>query len=91
MTEKAVRHIVKNSAKRIGLEKLAPHDLRRIRARLCHAAGGELERVQFLLGDVSIQIFRRLNATWAASSGLARRSMTGNRASRLIRHPLRLS
>ena len=47
MTEKAVWHIVKDSAKRIGLEKLAPHDLRRTCARLCHASGGELEQIQF--------------------------------------------
>jgi site-specific recombinase XerD len=58
-TEKAVWHIVKDSAKRIGLDKLAPHDLRRICARLCHAAGGELEQIQFLLGHVSIQTTER--------------------------------
>ena len=58
MTEKAVWHIVKDSAKRIGLEKLAPHDLRRTCARLCHAAG-ELEQIQFLLGHVSIQTTER--------------------------------
>jgi integrase len=33
----------------------APHDLRRTCARLCHQAGGELEQIQFLLGDVSVQ------------------------------------
>jgi integrase len=59
MTEKAVWHIVKDSAKRIGLEKLAPHDLRRTCARLCHASGGELEQIQFLLGHVSIQATER--------------------------------
>jgi integrase len=59
MTEKAVWHIVKDSAKRIGVEKLAPHDLRRTSARLCHAAGGELEQIQFLLGHVSIQTTER--------------------------------
>jgi site-specific recombinase XerD len=59
MTEKAVWHIVKDSAKAIGLEKLAPHDLRRTCARLCHAAGGELEQIQFLLGHVSIQTTER--------------------------------
>jgi len=42
MTEKSVWHIVKESAKAIGLDKLAPHDLRRTCARLCHASGGEL-------------------------------------------------
>jgi len=41
-----------------GIERLAPHDLRRTCARLCHAAGGELE-IQFLLGHVSIQTTER--------------------------------
>jgi site-specific recombinase XerD len=59
MTEKAVWHIVKDSAKRIALDKLAPHDLRRTCARLCHAAGGELAQIQFLLGHVSIQTTER--------------------------------
>ena len=59
MTEKAVWLIVKESAKVIGVEKLAPHDLRRSCARLCHAAGGELEQNQFLLGHVSIQTTER--------------------------------
>ena len=59
MTEKAVWHIVKDTAKRIGLEKLAPHDLRGSCARLCDAAGGELEQIQFLLGHVSIQTTER--------------------------------
>lgn len=59
MTEKAVWHIVKDSARRTGVEKLAPHDLRRSCARLCHAAGGELEQIQFLLGHVSIQTTER--------------------------------
>ena len=59
MTVKAVWHIVKESAKRIGVEKLAPHDLRRTCARLCHASGGELEQIQFLLGHVSVQTTER--------------------------------
>ncbi len=59
MTVKAVWHIVKESANTIGVAKLAPHDLRRTRARLCHAAGGELEQIQFLLGHVSVQTTER--------------------------------
>jgi integrase len=59
MTVKAVWHIVKEYAKRIGVAKLAPHDLRRTCARLCHASGGELEQVQFLLGHVSVQTTER--------------------------------
>jgi site-specific recombinase XerD len=59
MTEKTVWHILKDSAKQIGLEKLAPHDLRRTCAHLCHASGGELEQIQFLVGHVSIQTTER--------------------------------
>jgi site-specific recombinase XerD len=59
MTMKVVWHMVKESAKRIGVAKLAPHDLRRTCARLCHASGGELEQIQFLLGHVSVQTTER--------------------------------
>ena len=59
ITVKAVWHIVKESGKRIGVAKLAPHDLRRTCARLCHASGGELEQIQFLLGHVSVQTTER--------------------------------
>ncbi len=55
ITERVVWHVVKECAKRAGIEKLAPHDLRRTCARLCHTAGGELEQIQFLLGHVSVQ------------------------------------
>jgi len=55
MTEKVVLHVVKHHAGIIGVSKLAPHDLRRSCARLCHSAGGELEQIQFLLGHVSVQ------------------------------------
>jgi len=54
ITEKAVWHIVEESAKTVGIAKLAPHDLRRTCARLCHASGRELEQIQFLLGHVSV-------------------------------------
>jgi site-specific recombinase XerD len=59
ITEKAVWHIVKESAKAVGIAKLAPHDLRRTCARLCHASGGELEQIQFLLGHISVQTTER--------------------------------
>ncbi len=59
MTVKAVWHIVKESARNIGVAKLAPHDMRRTCARLCHASGGELEQIQFLLGHVSVQTTER--------------------------------
>ena len=55
ITEKVVWHVVKEYAGKLGVTKLAPHDLRRSCARLCHSAGGELEQIQFLLGHVSVQ------------------------------------
>jgi site-specific recombinase XerD len=62
MTEKAVWHIVKEAASGVGIANLAPHDLRRACARLCHACGGELEQIQFLLGHVSVQTTERYSA-----------------------------
>lgn len=59
VTEKLVWHVVKEFADKIGVSKLAPHDLRRSCARLCRAAGGELEQIQFLLGHVSVQTTER--------------------------------
>jgi site-specific recombinase XerD len=55
LTPKAIWHIVKGAAKRADIKNLAPHDLRRTCARLCHLAGGELEQIQFLLGHASVQ------------------------------------
>ena len=55
VTEKVVWCVVRQYAVRAGFDKLAPHDLRRTCARLCHVAGGELEQIQFLLGHVSVQ------------------------------------
>jgi integrase len=42
MTPKVIWQVVKSAAARARIERLAPHDLRRTRARLCHLAGGEL-------------------------------------------------
>ena len=55
ITDRVVWHVVKDYAMKVGLPQLAPHDLRRSCARLCHVAGGELEQIQFLLGHVSVQ------------------------------------
>ena len=59
MTAKVIWGVVKAAARHAGIEKLAPHDLRRTSARLCHLAGGELDQIQFLLGHVSIQTTER--------------------------------
>ena len=59
ITPKVLWEIVREAASRAGIEKLAPHDLRRSCARLCHLANGELDQIQFLLGHVSIQTTER--------------------------------
>jgi integrase len=53
LSQNVIWYVVRESARRIGVFKLAPHDLRRSCARFCHAAGGELEQIQFLLGHAS--------------------------------------
>jgi integrase len=55
MTPTVIWEVVRAAAHRADIAKLAPHDLRRTCARLCHLAGGELNQIQFLLGHVSIQ------------------------------------
>ena len=59
MTQNVVWYVVKKCAQRAGIDRLAPHDLRRSCARLCHNAGGELEQIQFLLGHISVQTTER--------------------------------
>jgi integrase len=59
MSPKVLWDVVRAAAARAGVDKLAPHDLRRTCARLCHLAGGELDQIQFLLGHVSIQTTER--------------------------------
>ena len=59
MSPKVLWEVVRAAAARAGIDKLAPHDLRRTCARLCHLAGGELDQIQFLLGHVSIQTTER--------------------------------
>lgn len=59
MSAKVLWTVVRMAAARAGIAKLAPHDLRRTCARLCHLAGGDLDQIQFLLGHVSIQTTER--------------------------------
>ena len=56
---KVIWSVVKAGSAKCGLDRVAPHDLRRTCARLCHEAGGELEQIQFLLGHVSVQTTER--------------------------------
>jgi integrase len=59
MSPKVLWDVVRVAAARAGIDELAPHDLRRTCARLCHIAGDELDRIQFLLGHVSIETTER--------------------------------
>jgi len=63
---KVIWGVVKAGSAKIGLDRVAPHDLRRTCARLCHEAGGELEQIQFC-PDTSA--FKPQSGIWAASSG----------------------
>src|SRR6185312_7270204 len=54
ISENVVWYVVRNCCQRTGLEHIAPHDLRRTCAKLCHTNGGELEQIQFLLGHASV-------------------------------------
>lgn len=51
--------IVTKACAESGLGKVAPHDLRRTGARLCHNAGGKLDQIQLLPGHVSVQTTER--------------------------------
>ena len=54
--------LVTELRKKIGV-KLRPHDLRRTCAKLCRAAGGDLEQIQLLLGHASVQTTERYLGT----------------------------
>jgi site-specific recombinase XerD len=59
ISQNVVWYVVKSCCERVGLEHIAPHDLRRTCAKLCHSNGGELEQIQFLLGHASVQTTER--------------------------------
>ena len=54
ISENVVWYVVRECAQRPELDHLAPHDLRRTCAKLCHLNGGKLEQIQFLLGHASV-------------------------------------
>src|SRR5215469_1790445 len=59
ISQNVVWYVVRTCCQRAGLEHIAPHDLRRTCAKLCHDRGGELEQIQFLLGHASVQTTER--------------------------------
>src|SRR5215472_6020583 len=63
MSEKVVWQLLQQYAAAVGLPGITPHDLRRTCAKLCRAAGGELEQIQLLLGHQSVQTTERYLGT----------------------------
>jgi site-specific recombinase XerD len=63
MSEKVVWQLLRPYAEAAGLAGIAPHDLRRSCAKMCRAAGGELEQIQLLLGHASVQTTERYLGT----------------------------
>src|SRR5438132_13866418 len=61
--EKVVWQMLRHHATAVGVPGIAPHDLRRTCAKLCRAAGGELEQIQLLLGHASVQTTERYLGT----------------------------
>jgi site-specific recombinase XerD len=63
LTEKVVWQLLQPYAVAAGVPGIAPHDLRRSCAKMCRAAGGELEQIQLLLGHASVQTTERYLGT----------------------------
>jgi len=59
ISQNVVWYVVKGCCERAGLQHIAPHDLRRTCAKLCHTSGGEIEQIQVLLGHASVQTTER--------------------------------
>jgi integrase len=62
LSEKVVWQMLRPYAAAAGVPGIAPHDCRRTAAKLCRAAGGELEQIQLLLGHASVQTTERYYA-----------------------------
>jgi site-specific recombinase XerD len=63
LSEKVVWQMLRPYAAAAGVPGIAPHDCRRTAAKLCRAAGGELEQIQLLLGHASVQTTERYLGT----------------------------
>jgi integrase len=63
LSEKVIWQLIRSYAEAAGVAGIAPHDCRRTCAKLCRAAGGELEQVQMLLGHASVQTTERYLGT----------------------------
>jgi integrase len=64
ISQNVVWYVVKGCCARVGLQHIAPHDLRRTCAKLCHTNGGEIEQISSCSDTLR---FRSRNPTLAAS------------------------
>jgi len=63
LSEKVIWQLLRPYSAAAGVPGIAPHDLRRSCAKMCRAAGGELEQIQLLLGHASVQTTERYLGT----------------------------
>ncbi len=77
LTANVIWSVVQAYAAELGVPRLAPHDLRRTCAKLCRAAGGDLEQIQLLLGHASIQTTALSRHTPEPHPGRQRSPRTG--------------
>lgn len=59
LSEQALYNVVLHYARKLGLGKIAPHDLRRTYAKLAHRGGAGLDQIQLSLGHRSVQTTER--------------------------------
>jgi integrase len=76
ISQNVVWYVVKSCCEKAGLLHIAPHDLRRTCAKLCHSNGGEIEQIQFLLGHASIQTTGTLSWMQAEPRSSGKRSVS---------------
>jgi integrase len=75
LSEKVVWQLLRPYASAAGVAGIAPHDCRRTAAKLCRAAGGELEQIRFSL---VMRRYRRPSGTLAPGRTSFTRRMTAS-------------
>src|SRR5271155_2081956 len=83
LSEKAVWWVVREYAKLAGIDNLAPHDLRRTCARLCHSAGGNLNKSSFCSAT---GLWKLQNDTWVRGRDWCRQSTITSGSNRQAAH-----
>jgi integrase len=81
LSEKAVWWVVREYAKLAGIDNLAPHDLRRTCARLCHSAEGNLNKSSFCSAT---GLWKLQNDTWDRGRDWRRQSTITSGSNRQV-------